>query len=268
MADILIFLDTEMPTPPPYGWFHIMWLALTVLATVFLCKKFGKDDGRKIRRIVFGTAVIVALFEVYKQINFTFSVNDGVIETDYQWYSFPFQFCSMPMLAGLLTGIFKKGRVHNALCSFLASYAIFAGICVMLYPGDVFIDVIGVNIETMFCHSSMIPIGVLLLYSGYVKAGHKTVLKAVPVFVSAVALASVFNEIAYLSGLLETEDFNMFYISPHCDPHLPVYSSVQNVVPFPFCLIIYILGFTLAAYFMVLIYMGISSLVKKIKNKA
>ena len=41
--------------------------------------------------------------------------------------------------------------------------------------------------------------------------------------------------------------FNMFYISPYCDPHLPVYSIVQQYVPFPFCLFIYIAGFSAAA---------------------
>ena len=55
----------------------------------------------------------------------------------------------------------------------------------------------------------------------------------------------------------------MFYISPHCDPHLPVYSEVQKLVPFPGCLIIYILGFSAAAYIMLLLGMGIRQLLRK-----
>ena len=267
MATILEFLNTSMSAPTAFGWFHLLWWALMIGATVFLCKKFGKDDGKNIRRVVFITALIAAVLEGYKQINFTFNVEDGKIIADYQWYAFPFQFCSMPMVVGLLTGIFRKGKVHNALCAFLASYAMFAGACVMLYPNDVFIETIGVNIETMFCHASMIPVGVMLLYSGYVPVKHSTVLRALPVFVSAVGVASIFNEIAYLSGLLETESFNMFYISPHQPPHLPVYSIVQEYVPFPWCLILYVLVFTFAAYLMVLVYMGVYALVKKLFKK-
>lgn len=264
---VLVFLDARMPTPELYGWFHILWLALMVVATVFLCRRYGKADDKTIGRIVFGTAVIVALFEVYKQINYTFSVEDGKILTDYQWYAFPFQFCSMPMYVGLLTGIFRKGRVHDGLYAFLSTYAIFAGLCVMAYPGDVFTSTIGVNIETMFCHASMIPIGILLLYSGKVKKEQTTVLKAVPVFGTAITIATIFNEIAYYSGLLERENFNMFYISRHLDGHLPVYSNVQEIVPYPFCLIIYVAGFSVAAYIMLLGYIGISSLANKIRKK-
>ena len=44
---------------------------------------------------------------------------------------------------------------------------------------------------------------------------------------------------------------------------LPVYSLVQGVVPFPWCLVIYILGFTLAAYLMLLAAMGIRKLAQK-----
>ena len=34
--NVLRFLDTGMEVPQPYGWFHLLWCALTVLATVAL----------------------------------------------------------------------------------------------------------------------------------------------------------------------------------------------------------------------------------------
>ena len=133
----------------------------------------------------------------------------------------------------------------------------------MLYPATVFIGTVGINIQTMVCHGSMIVIGVYLLYTGYVKPAHKTILKAIPVFVVCVGMAVVMNEIAHASGLLERETFDMFFISPYGTPSLPVYSLVQNVVAFPWCLVLYILGFSLAAYIMLLIAMGIAKLAKK-----
>jgi hypothetical protein len=113
----------------------------------------------------------------------------------------------------------------------------------------------------------MISIGAYLLYTGYVKAEHKTAVKAMPVFAIMVALAVIMNEIAYASGLLETDDFNMFFVSPHQEPSLPVYSLVQGAVPYPWCLIIYIAGFTLAAYAIILIAMGIKLLVSAVSKK-
>jgi hypothetical protein len=170
----------------------------------------------------------------------------------------------MPMYVGLLAGIFRKGKIHEALCAFLATYSIFAGVCVMAYPVTVFVDTIGINIQTMVCHGSMITIGAYLLYTGYVKMEHKTILKALPVFAVAVLIAMTLNEIVYYTGLLKTDEFNMFFISPHCAPSLPVYSLVQEIVPYPWCLIIYIAAFTLAAYLMLLISMAVRKVIKSI----
>lgn len=259
LENILRILDTRMSQPTLYGWFHILSLVLTVLATVLLCR-FGKEWNK--RKVVLTTAVLVAVLEVYKQINFSFPYADG-IRFDYQWYAFPFQFCSTPMYAGLLAGLTKKGKLHDAACAYLVSYAVFAGVCVMLYPATVFVPQVGINIQTMVCHGSMIVIGAYLLYTGYVPLTHKTIGKAVPVFAVCVALACCMNEIAHATGLLERETFDMFFISPYGTPSLPVYSLVQGAVPFPWCLVIYVAAFTFAAYLMLLIAMGIKALTKK-----
>jgi hypothetical protein len=252
-----------MTTPTLYGWFHLLFLAITVIVAVVLIKKFKNPSEKTVRKILLIFAVVSLVLEVYKQINFTFSYDGAVITADYQWYAFPFQFCSTPMYLSLLAALVKNKKVHDALCAYLATFALFAGLCVMFYPPQVFIATIGINIQTMICHGVMISMGIYLLGSGYVKLEHKTILKAIPVFAVCIALACVMNEIAYFSGLLENETFNMFYISPHCEPSLPVYSLVQQVVPFPWCLIIYIAAFSLASYLILLIAMLIKRLAKK-----
>lgn len=256
-TNVLKFLDTEMTEPASYGAFHLFFFVLSIVAGVFLCL-IVKDHKKHAPRIVFATAVIVAVLEVYKMINFGFSYEDG-ISYSFPWGSFPFQFCSTPMYVGLLVGLFRKGRIHDALCAYLATYAIFAGLCVMIYPNDVFIETVGINIQTMICHGSMLTIGIYLLGSGYVKAHNRTILKAIPVFAAMVAVAMGLNEWAYRSGLLEEHFFNMFYFSPYADPHLPVYSDVQNAlgVANPLSFIVYVAAFTLAAYLMLLIAMGL-----------
>ena len=267
LQSLLSILDTSMETPLPYGWFHLLWFALSFLALIPLCRYPKKPSDAHVRRVVWITALVVTVLEVYKQVNYTFSYTNG-IEADYQWYAFPFQFCSTPMYVGLLAGIFKKGKVHESLCAYLATYALFAGLSVMVYPTSVFISTIGINIQTMICHGSMITVGIYLLYSGYVPLKHKTVLKALPVFAVNVGIAVIMNEIAHATGLLEQETFNMFFVSPYCDPHLPVYSLVQGVVPFPLCLVIYILGFTAAAYLVLLAAMGVAALGRKVRKVA
>ena len=256
---LLRILDTKMTVPKPYGVFHLVFFALSIIIAIILCATHKKGDDKRVRRVVFIVAVIVTILEIYKQINYSFSYGDA-ITFNYQWYIFPWQFCSMPMYVGLLTGLFRRGRVHNALCAFLATYAVFAGACVMFYPNDVFTATAGINVQTMICHGSMLTVGIYLLYSQHVKLEHKTILPATSVFAVAVALAVVLNEVVYRFNISNGETFNMFFVSPHFEPSLPVYSSVQAVVPYPFCLVIYVAAFSLAAYAILLLAMAAKKL--------
>ena len=266
-AKVLEFLDTSMVTPESYGWFHLLFFVLSIVAGVVLCVTL-KDGKKYAPHVVLTTAVVVFLLEVYKMINFGFSY-EGEVSYSFPWGSFPFQFCSTPMYVGLLTALFRKGKIHDCLCAYLATYAVFAGLCVMIYPGDVFISTVGINIQTMICHGSMLTVGIYLFGSGYVKAEHKTILKALPVFCTMVLVAVGLNEWGYRTGLVEEHYFNMFYFSPYEDPHLPVYSDVQNAlgVTNPLSFIIYVAAFTLAAYLMLLIAMGIRALLTPAKKQ-
>lgn len=257
---VLRAMDAQMEEPELFGWFHITFLLLSFVAAAILCMLHKDTSHDRVRRVVFGVAIAVIILEIYKQINYSFIYGEGNIAFRYRWYAFPWQFCSMPMYVGFLAGVFKKGKVHDSLCAFLATYAVFAGLCVMLYPATVFVETIGINIQTMICHGSMITVGIYLLYTGHVKLEHKTILKAIPVFLISVVSAVFFNEAAFRSGLLEDHEFNMFFISPYCEPSLPVYSLVQRTVAYPWCLFLYVLAFTLAAYLVLLIGIGIKNL--------
>ena len=259
---LLEIFYARMQRPEPWGWFHLLFWGLSIGGAVLLCVLHKKDKPERVRKVVLTVAITVILLEIYKQITFSFSNGTTF---DYQWYAFPFQFCSTPMYVGLLAGLIKKGKVHDALCAYLATYALFAGLITMVIPNDIYVDIIGINIQTSICHGSMITIAIYLLYTGYVKLEHKTILKAMSVFACTMGVAMILNEIAFHSGLEET--FNMFYISPHQAPSLLVYSDIQKVVPFPFCTIIYFLGFTLAAYLILLAAIGISKLCSVIRKK-
>ena len=256
---ILQILDAQMEAPVPYGSFHLLWLGITIVTAVLLALQSRKMDRETINKTVLVTAIVTILLETYKQINFTFG--DGSAAPSYQWYAFPWQFCSTPMYIGLLAGLLRKGRVHDALCAYLATFGLFAGLAVMLYPTAVFMETVGINIQTMFWHGSMVVIGVLLLASGHVKLEWKTLFKALPVFIVTVSIAVLMNEAAYRTGILEEHTFNMFYISPYCAPSLPVYSLVQQVLPFPWSLAVYVLGFTAAAGIVLGVAKGVRSLV-------
>ena len=191
----------------------------------------------------------------------------GGVEWNYQWYAFPWQFCSIPMYVGVLQGLIKKGKVHDALCGFLATYAVFAGICVMLYPTDVFTPTLFICIQTMLCHGTMFPVGSYLIYSGHVQTKHRTFLGAMIVFAVAMFCAIIMNEVFYSSGILGGETFNMFFISRHFASTRPVYSSIHTLLPFPLNLVAYFLGFSAAAYVIFLLGKGFKKIVDSVKEK-
>ena len=267
LGKILLFFDIKMEVPPMYGWFHILFLILPIVIAIILCKLRKHPDERFMRRLMLIVSVMVLIFEIYKQINYTFKYDGYVINSDYPWYIFPFQFCSTPLYIGFLVAFTKKGNLHDAFCAYLATFAPFAGLCVLLYPPQVFVATLGINIQSMICHGVMVTVSIYLFYTGYVKAEHKTILKAIPVFAVCVSLAMIMNYIAYACGILEKETFNMFFISPYCEPSLPVYSLIQAVVPFPWCVIIYILGFSCAAYIMLLIPIAVKYIANKIPKR-
>ncbi len=258
---IIEFLDMKMETPQLYGLFHLSFFALSVFLGVLLVIKLKDPDKKTVRRLLLTVAIVTICLEIYKQFNYTFSYDGTKISADYQWYAFPFQFCSTPMYVCLLAGLIKQDKIHRALCAYLATFSTFGGLCVMFYPGDVFVSTIGINIQTMIHHGVMVTLGIFLLGSGYVKSENKTLLRGTAVFAVCVGLAMIMNEIAHGVGLEET--FNMFFISPYEAPSLPVYSIVQQHVAYPFCTMIYIGVFALAAYVILLLAMVIKKCAKK-----
>lgn len=270
METLLRILDWPMKRPELYGWYHLLWWALSFAVAWFLCRlyKHSKCPDQFCCRAIYYVAFVVAVFEVLHQINYNLVCDEDGLRLQMQWYAFPFQFCSTPMYVGLLTAIFKKGRIHDSLCAYLATYAFFAGLCVMIYPGDVYTETLLTNVQTMMCHSSMLTVGIFLFYTGKVPLEHKTILRAMPVFGMCLAIAMLLNEIVYRFGLLAAgHTFNMFFISPYCEPSLPVYSSVQAVVPYPWCLVVYVVVFSVAAYLVLLSSMGIERICKQRKNR-
>ena len=149
---------------------------------------------------------------------------------------------------------------------FLGTFGLFAGLTVMFYPGDVFISTIGINIQTMVWHGGMVVIGLYCLVSGRLQFTIKQFFSGVLVFVVLVAIAITLNIVVYNSGVLNGETFNMFFISPYFTCTLPVLNLFQHL-PYPIFVLIYILGFILAAFIIFVIPYTISKKSKKVVLK-
>ena len=258
---LIALLSGKVTMPTSYGWYHFLCLAVTIGLCVLVVLKAKNISDKKFNLIIGATACALLILEVYKQLIYSY---DGSTDSwSYEWYAFPFQFCSTPMYVLLLASLLKNGKVKDALCSFSATYGFFAGAAVMFYPGDVFSSFLGINVQTMVHHGAMVVMGVFMYVTGRAKLSHKTVLRALPVFLSLVVLALTANVLYEFFGDPE-QTFNMFFISPYYPCTLPVLSLFYGKVPYLIFLAIYVFGFTAAGYVMSLLAMGVNKLRVKI----
>ena len=260
----LKLLDGQMERPTLYGWYHLLCLVITVGLCVLVFLRARNISDKTFNLIIGITAGTLILLEVYKQLNFSY--NPSTDTWSYQWYAFPFQFCSTPMYVMLVAALVPNGKVKDSLCAFMATYGLFAGAAVMFYPGDVFIETIGINIQTMIHHGMMVVIGVFMYVSGRAKLSHKTILQALPTFAILVSVAMTANLLYGAFGDPE-QSFNMFYISPYYPCTLPVLSLFYGQVPYIIFLALYIFGFTLAGYVMSLLAIGVAKLREVVLKK-
>lgn len=260
---IIFAISGEMTRPTPYGWFHLLSIMLMIIFAILIFI-FLRDTNEKQNRIILITYASVCLgLELYKQLVFSY---DGVTDVwKYQWYAFPFQFCSTPMYVALVAAFVKKGKVQNSLYAFLAVYGLTAGLAVMISPGDVFIETIGINIQTMIHHGGQVLIGLYLIACNRVKINYKTPIVALPTFLSLMAIALLLN--VTLVNFTNGATFNMFFISPYFPSTLPVFDVLYHEVHYIIFLLLYIIAFLIGAYIITFAIIGIKKLIDFIKVK-
>ncbi len=261
---IIYALQADMKEPTNYGWFHLMFIGIVIVATVSLCKFFKDADDKTFRKIVFIGWITIVSLEIYKQLVFSMSVDGEMATWDYQWYAFPFQLCSTPLYVLPFVVFLKDGKVRDAMISFISTFSFFGGLAVFFYPNDVFVGTAGINIQTMIHHGLQIVFGIYFVVHNRKKLDHKYYLKGIPVFAVLVTIALLANVILYKAGLEDT--FNMFYISPYYECSLPILSEVYKAVPYIVFALIYILGFCFIASLIYYIEMGITVLVYKLRE--
>lgn len=266
--DILIsifnFFAYESDMPTNYDPYHLSWIGLVLIITVLLLC-FGKRMSDKaVRRVTFALWVSMALLEIMKQLLFGLTVVDGAFVWDYAWYAFPFQFCASPLYVLPLVAFLKDGRLRDAAITFIATFALFAGICVYVFPNDVLTYWPFINAQGMYHHGAQIFWGIFLAFRYRDRMNFGNLIKATGIFVTLAGIAMIMNEVVYsyftANGIGDT--FNMYFISPHFDCTLPILSVVYQEVPYPVFLCIYIFGFMLAAGLVMLLMKGLVKLTR------
>ncbi|MBQ8472038.1 MAG: YwaF family protein [Bacilli bacterium] len=259
---LLLFLKGTMDTPNSFGWFHFLWIFLTIISIVVLYKRKDKHNEKELKIILFLYGFISLILEILKQIIWTIDYNQitNTLTFDYSWYSFPFQLCTTPIYVSLICLFLKDNKIRKSLLSYLAFTTILGSIATIIMPDSCFTEDILINIHTMYLHCGSLVLSVYLLIAKEVEINLTNLKNSIYVFLIFLGVALFLNIMIYQSGILNGETFNMFYISPYFISTLPVFNIIQQNVPYLIYLIIYIVAIVIGSLIIYSIAKGIQSI--------
>ncbi len=240
----IVAISKTSVEPQMFGHVHLICLGIMLTLIVLLCVFAKNWQEKNVKKLLLAVWLIMVITEVYKQL--VFSYNGTNDKWDFQWYAFPFQLCSSPIYVLPFYIFSKKESVKHACAAFLMTFSLFGGLATMIYPPQVFIEIIGVNVQTMIHHGLQVVIGVFLACYYRKNLNFKFFLKGIVVYLILFAAAMIMN---FTVPHFIDESFNMFYISMYEACTLPLLGDiVYPNVPWIVFLFIYFLGFVLIAF--------------------
>ncbi len=256
MIKIMEFLNSEMERPNPYGWFHLMFVGISLLLVIYFFVTRHKTSEKELKIVLLVYGIVAFILELLKQIAWSYNLDPvtGKIIWDYQWYAAPYQLCTTPIFASLLYCIFKNKNIKESLLAFLAFITIWGSIMTMIIPDSCFVRTILVNIHTMYLHCGSFVVSMYIIIKRIIPSTFKTYMASYKTFLVFAGIALLMDLVFYHTGIIGSETFNMFYISPYFISSLPVYNTIQESVPYLLFLFIYLFSIFMGGLIIYLLY--------------
>ena len=109
---LLYFLQGEMDTPKPYGWFHFLWIFLVIISIIYLYNIRHKYNDRQLKIVLGVYGIIALILELLKQVIWAFNYDPitSSVLWEYEWYAAPFQLCTTPIYVSIICLFLKIYR--------------------------------------------------------------------------------------------------------------------------------------------------------------
>lgn len=247
--------------PKTFGFWHLLAIGLVIAACVviFIFRKHFNE--KRFLILLAGCLATVVLFEIGKQIHYSY--NPETKEWKYDWGQFPFQFCSSPYYIWPAILLIRHEKIRKGLYAFLGTFNLFGGLIFMLVPDGNLKTYVFISTQTLTHHGLMVVVGVAAYLTGRIQFKWDTALHATPYFGMLVAVAILLNATI---GMREDIWFNAFYISTYRHCPLPILRDIYPHVHPVFFIALYIVGFIVIAHALLFAAWGISLLYKKCKE--
>lgn len=234
IRDFLYFPSSQRLKP--YGAFHVVWLLLTIAGIIAAIKSTRKNPNKTLYTLYAVSTIIMWVGELYKQFEQSFVTGKFF----YDWYYFPFQFCSTPLYTFLLCAILKRGKIYDALSAYNATYGLFAGTLVMIAPSSVLYSSYGIGAQSLLHHALMLVTGVSALVAYAKSFSPKLFLGGFTVFAALFTTAEILN---FGLPVWTGQGVNMYFISMTYSGDNPL-KVFQQTYPYPLFVFMYLLVFT------------------------
>lgn len=205
----------------PYSWFHFLFVGLMIAGAygLYRLSKIVPHNSVYPRLTTVDITILkigffLLFIELYKQFSY------ATLLTSYQWYLFPFQFCSVPIYVCLINPWLKPGKLKTAGYNFLAIYGFIAGMSVMALPTTVFVPQVSISIHTMLWHGMMVIIGTYLLSQQNIGKSSGQVIGASYVLYGFIGIALFINVVLHYAAPFI--GLNAFFLSPWEAAHIPI----------------------------------------------
>lgn len=238
---ILEFLNFQIEQPQLFGTFHMVTSLLTIAAVVLFCVLWNKGIIKNIKNLLIIASVAFIVLELYKQIICHYQAG----WSEFVLKEFPFQVYSTFIYLGFLAAL-TKGKPHEHFCSYIATYLLCVGVTRMVYPLGLS-TTLGLSIYYVTTTAIIVICAVLLYWVGFASTSWTTLLKAFPIFLINVSMATTANWIVHL---ITDAEFNLLGISPYFNSNIPVFSSIHSALMskstslLPLSILIYVIFFT------------------------
>ena len=161
LKDCEIMLDWNFKEiPKPYGWFHLLWLGIAFISILIFFKFAEKSNDKKDSFVVFISCLFLLFTEIFKQLFKYYELGQK-----YNWSTFPFQLCSIPMYLGTISILIKNKNIKETIYRYISFTGIAGGITILLHP------VISLSLSIIMCihsflwHTILVSLGVYLIHS-------------------------------------------------------------------------------------------------------
>ncbi len=249
----------KMVPPKPYGLFHISFFIFGLIISFYLANKLKNINNKQNKRLLFLTGIFLLIIEIYKELFYFYVVNNG----HYDWSTFPFQLCDIPMYICLAIIFIKNKKVEEGMYNFMASYNLLGAFITFLEPSALCRPYLFMTIHGFLWHLILIFLGIYIAMSG-------RCLKQKKDFITSTKVYAILCSIALLLNIslknISNGKLNAFYLGPVTSP-IVVFQDISIKFGWFTNLLVFVLSMTLGAYLIYIFFYNLDNIKMFIKSK-